>query len=89
MYKNTCCTSGFEVTYEPYPSSEFSDWPTETHLFGTDYLGGDQEEISLSHDLQYIEFCLDATSGRHHNIEGLTFLEYNNNYQYLGPECKG
>ena len=41
MYKNTCCTSGFEVTYEPYPSSEFSDWPTETHLFGTDYLGGD------------------------------------------------
>ena len=37
MYKNSGNTSGFEVTYEPYPPDEFSDWPTETHLFGTDW----------------------------------------------------
>ena len=22
-----------------------------------------------------------------HDIEGLSFLEYNNNFQYLGPSC--
>ena len=37
MYKNQGNTSGFEVTYEPYPPSEFSGWPEETHLFGSDW----------------------------------------------------
>ena len=38
MYKSKTVSSGFNITFEPYPSSEFSDWPPETHFFGTTYL---------------------------------------------------
>ena len=34
MWKNGVNTSGFEVTFEPYPPSEFSGWQAETHMFG-------------------------------------------------------
>ena len=45
--------SGFEVTFEPYPSSEFSGWPAETHLFGNTYLNGTYvQEMSFSQDLE-------------------------------------
>ena len=89
MYKNWGNTSGFEVTYEPYPSSEFSGWPTETHLFGNIHLNGIYvEEITFSQDLEQIEICLDNwTVYNKHDIEGFWFLEYNKDYRYLGPSC--
>ena len=48
MFKNKKNMSGFEVTYEPYPSSEFSDWPTETHIFGDEFLRTEEDEKSFS-----------------------------------------
>ena len=34
MWKNTSNSDGFTVWYAPYPESEFTGWPEESHHFG-------------------------------------------------------
>ena len=86
MWKNTQNTSGFEVTFSPYPPEDFTDWPDEVHHFGRS--NDDMEEISLDSDLTLFQMCVDNTVlSDDSDFEGLFFKEFDGDYQSLNPIC--
>ena len=76
MWKNNYRTSGFEMTFEPYPPEEFTGWPAETYMFGNEEFDWKFEEIYFQNDLARIEICLNiGGSSIHSDFEGFRFFE--------------
>ena len=79
MWKTDLNTSGFEVTYEAYPPSEFSDWPPETHIFGLTYKTLD--EITFDSELTEIHICVDSHASPYYSdFEGFKFRELDGDF---------
>ena len=88
MWKNNYRTSGFEMTFEPYPPEEFTGWPAETYMFGNEEFDWKYEEIYFQNDLARIEICLNiGGSSIHSDFEGFRFFELDGTYQELSPDC--
>ena len=54
IYKDKVRSSGFEVTFCPYPPENFPDYPNEIHQFGQDGFNSYTDSVTFERDLKTV-----------------------------------